>query len=75
MKGNIDVDGVLADFAGALLGEFPIELPENPPWDIIKLYPPEVRERVTCRVLDMSLSMSLLRGRLATGGRTPDEPG
>ena len=52
MKGNIDVDGVLADFAGALLGEFPIELPENPPWDIIKLYPPEVRERVYERLAD-----------------------
>ena len=52
MKGNIDVDGVLADFAGALLEEFPLELPENPSWDIIKLYDPEQREAVYDRLAD-----------------------
>ena len=52
MKGAIDVDGVLADFAGALLDEFPLDLPEHPPWDIIKLYPPEVRSEVYERLSD-----------------------
>ena len=52
MKGRIDVDGVLADFAGALLDEFPLDLPEKPPWDIIKLYDPERREAVYDRLAD-----------------------
>jgi 5'(3')-deoxyribonucleotidase len=52
MKGLIDVDGVLADFAGALLEEFPLDLPEKPPWDIINLYDPERRKAVYERLAD-----------------------
>lgn len=46
MRGRIDVDGVLADWVGAITDEFPLEIPEDPPWDILGLYPPEEKQQI-----------------------------
>lgn len=47
----LDVDGVVADF-NVLLEEFPLEIPEDPPWNFIDLYPPDVKEEVLERLAD-----------------------
>jgi len=52
IRGLLDSDQVLGDFCEHLLEEFPLELPRNPSWDIIKLYPKKERGAVYARLSD-----------------------
>lgn len=52
IKGAIDCDGVLADWTGSLFEEFPLDVPDNPPWDVVKLYDDPTKQKIYDRLAD-----------------------